>query len=216
MPSSSLVCEGFLGQAASTSVGLGLPNLPVALVPGHVDGQTEEELRSNVLGVTLDAVVENLTADVAAAIASDEPAPEDIVLEGSFEDVNRRFYDERWSNGLPVVPPTRDRVEAFLEFTDREPHASLGILLPDSRRATAWNVAANGVMAGCRPEYMPILVALAEAMADPGYGVEHSGNTPGSDTLIVLNGPIIEELGFNFEQGALRDGFQPNTSVGRF
>ncbi len=216
MPSSSLVCEGFLGQAASTSVGLGLPNLPIALVPGHVDGQTEEELRSNVLGVTLDAVVENLTADVGAAVASDEPAPEDTVLEGSFEDVNRRFCDERWSDGLPVVPPTRDRVEAFLEFTDREAHASLGILLPDSRRATAWNVAVNGVMAGCRPEYMPILVALAEAMADPGYGVEHSGNTPGSDTLIVLNGPIIEELGFNFEQGALRDGFQPNTSVGRF
>ncbi len=216
VPSSSLVCEGFLGQAAATSVGLGTPNLPVALVPGHVDGQTEEELRSNVLGVTLDAVVENLTADVGAAVASDEPAPEDIVLEGSFEEVNRRFCDERWSDGLPVVPPTPERVKAFLEFTNREPHSSLGILLPDSRRATAWNVAVNGVMAGCRPEYMPILVALAEAMADPGYGVEHSGNTPGSDTLIVLNGPIIKELGFNFEQGALRDGFQPNTSVGRF
>jgi hypothetical protein len=63
---------------------------------------------------------------------------------------------------------------------------------------------------------MPILVALAEAMADPMYGVEHSGNTPGAETLIVLNGPIIKQLGFNFEQGVLRDGFQANTSVGRF
>jgi hypothetical protein len=63
---------------------------------------------------------------------------------------------------------------------------------------------------------MPILVALIEAMADPVYGVEHSGNTPGAETLIVLNGPIIKRLGFNYEQGALRDGFQPNTSVGRF
>ena len=72
-------------------------------------------------------------------------------------------------------------------------------------------------MAGCRPEYMPILVALDRgACAIPIYGVEHSGNTPGADTLIILNGPIIKELGFNYTQGALRDGFLPNTSVGRF
>jgi hypothetical protein len=71
-------------------------------------------------------------------------------------------------------------------------------------------------MAGCRPEYMPILLALVEAMADPIYGVEHSGNTPGADTLIILNGPIIKDLNFNYEQGVLRDGFMPNTSVGRF
>ena len=71
-------------------------------------------------------------------------------------------------------------------------------------------------MAGCRPEYMPVLVALVEAMADPDYGVEHSGNTPGGETLIILNGPIIKELGFNYTQGVMRDGFLPNTSVGRF
>jgi hypothetical protein len=71
-------------------------------------------------------------------------------------------------------------------------------------------------MAGCRPEYMPILIALIEAMADPTYGVEHSGNTPGSDTLIVLNGPIIKDLKFNYTQGVLREGFMANTSVGRF
>jgi hypothetical protein len=71
-------------------------------------------------------------------------------------------------------------------------------------------------MAGCRPETMPILVALVEAMADPAYGVEHSGNTPGGETLVVLNGPIVKDLGFNFTQGVMRDGFQPNTSVGRF
>jgi hypothetical protein len=71
-------------------------------------------------------------------------------------------------------------------------------------------------MAGCRPEYMPILTAIVEALADPAYGVEHSGNTPGADTLITVNGPIAAQLGFNCEQGVLRDGFQANTSVGRF
>ena len=71
-------------------------------------------------------------------------------------------------------------------------------------------------MAGCRPEYMPVLMALAEAMADPEYGGEHSGNTPGAETLITINGPIIKQLGFNYEQGAMRDGFLPNSSIGRF
>jgi hypothetical protein len=92
----------------------------------------------------------------------------------------------------------------------------LGIVLPDSRAASIWSIAVNGVMAGCRPEYMPVLVALVEAMVDPYYGVEHSGNTPGGETLIVLNGPIIKELGFNYTQGVMRDGFLANTSVGRF
>jgi hypothetical protein len=78
------------------------------------------------------------------------------------------------------------------------------------------SIAVNGVMAGCRPEYMPILVALVQAMLDPEYGVEHSGSTPGSDTLIVLNGPLIKQLRFNYGQGVLRDGVLPNTSIGRF
>jgi len=64
--------------------------------------------------------------------------------------------------------------------------------------------------------FMPVLVALVEAMADPEYGVEHSGNTPGGETLIILNGPITDELSVNFTQGVMRDGFQPNTSIGRF
>jgi hypothetical protein len=217
VPTASLVCEGFRGQAATTATGLGLPGLPTALVPGHVDVQSVEELRQNVATVTVDAVIRNLTeapARVGAAVV--EPAPADVVFEGTLDEVNRFFYENDWSDGLPIVPPTPDRVAEFLRFCDRPGETSLGVLLPDRRRASIWNVAVNGVMAGCRPEYMPILVALVEAMADPRYGVEHSGNTPGAETLIILNGPLIKELGFNYEQGALRDGIQANTTIGRF
>jgi hypothetical protein len=217
VPTSSLVCEGFRGQAATTSTGLGFPSLPAALVPGHVDVQTVEELRRNVAQVTVDAVIRNLTqAPPRVGGTVVEPKADDIVLEGSFDEVNRFFYENDWSDGLPIVPPTVERVREFLRFCDRPAETELGVLLPDKRRATVWNVAVNGVMAGCRPEYMPILVALIEAMADPRYGVEHSGNTPGAETLIILNGPIIKELGFNYEQGALRDGIQANTTIGRF
>jgi len=217
VPTASLVCEGFRGQAATTAAGLGLPGLPTALVPGHVDVQSAEELRRNVAEVTVDAVIRNLTeAPPPAGGAVVEPAAADIVFEGSLDQVNRFFYENDWSDGLPIVPPTGERVAEFLRFADRPGETELGVLLPDQRRATVWNVAVNGVMAGCRPEYMPILVALVEAMADPRYGVEHSGNTPGAETLIILNGSLIKELGFNYEQGALRDGIQANTTIGRF
>ena len=215
-PTSSLVCEGFLGQAAATSVGLGMPNLPVAMIPGHPGAQSLEQLRANVHAITAQQVIGNLLDEPEVQELPPEPGAHDIVFRGTFEQVNAYFYEHQWSDGLPIVPPTVEKIEEFLSFTNRDRDELLGIVLPARRAVTVWAVAVNGVMAGCRPEYMPILVALAEAMADPDYGVEHSGNTPGSETLIILNGPIIKDLGFNFEQGVLRDGFMPNTSVGRF
>jgi hypothetical protein len=199
-----------------TAVGLGMPNIPVAVVPGHIGTKTPQELRDDVLNVTMDGVVKNLTVMPEAAADTREPRARDIVVKGGFGAVNRYFVEHEYSDGLPIVPPTRDAIDEFLRYSDRDPEESLGTLLPDKRAATIWSIAVNGVMAGCRPEYMPILVALVEAMCDPQYGVEHSGNTPGADTLIILNGPIVKQLGFNYTQGALRDGFLPNTSVGRF
>ena len=193
-----------------------MPNLPVAMIVGHPGAQSVEEIHANAIAVTAAQVIENLTVQPPEAVLEPEPGSKDIVFSGSFEQVNAHFYENEWSDGLPFVPPTMEKIAEFLSFTPRRPDETLGIVLPASRAVTIWSIAVNGVMAGCRPEYMPVLVALGEAMADPVYGVEHSGNTPGADTLIVLNGPIIKQLGFNYEQGALRDGFQANSSVGRF
>ncbi len=205
-----------MGQAAATSVGLGMPNLPLAMIPGHPGVQSVEELRANVIAVTAQQVIDNLISQPDAMELADEPGARDIVLRGTYEEVNEFFYEREWSDGLPITPPTVEKINAFLAYTDRNPNEILGVVLPASRAVTIWAVAVNGVMSGCKPEYMPILIALAEAMVDPDYGVEHSGNTPGAETLIVLNGPIIKELKFNYEQGVLRDGFMPNTAIGRF
>jgi hypothetical protein len=216
VPTVSLVSQGFIGQAKTTSLGLGLPDLGIALVPGHPDVQSDEELEGNIRSVTLERVIQCLTVAQQGMELVAEPAPRGVVFEGTLDEVNRYFYENLWTDGVPIVPPTRERIEAFLAFTDRDPDEVLGTMLPENRAATIWNIAVNGVMAGCRPEYMPVMVALIEAMVDPQYGVEHSGNTPGAETQIVINGPLIKELGFNYEQGALRDGFQANTSIGRF
>ncbi len=215
-PTSSLTCEGFFKQGKATSIGLGFPNIGLALVPGHIGTKSAEQIRQDILQTTLDEVIKNLTTFDLAGVSTPEPAAKAIVARGDFFAVNDAFYASGYTDGLPIVPPTKSLIEAFLSFTDHDPDEVLGVMLPDKRAATVWSVAVNGVMAGCQPQYMPILVAIVQAMADPSYGVEHSGNTPGADTLIILNGPIIKELGFNDQQGALRDGFMPNTSIGRF
>ena len=114
------------------------------------------------------------------------------------------------------MPPTIGKVEAFLRYTDRAADEVLGSMHPSRAAATVWNVAVNGVMAGCRPEYMPVILAIAEAMADPKYGLEHGGSTPGWEPMIIVNGPICDQLGFDVGQGAQRPGNQANTSIGRF
>ena len=186
------------------------------MVPGHTGIQGPDEVRRNILDVTLDRIVACLTGDSELGAIADEPGPQDIVGRGSSSEINKLFLEHQWGDGLPITPPSRERVEEFLRFTRRAADEKLGVLLPDNRLATVWNVAVNGVMAGCKPEYMPVLLALAEAMADPAYGVEHSGNTPGAETLIILNGPVTQRLDFNYTQGVMRDGFQANTSIGRF
>ena len=122
-----------------------------------------------------------------------------------------------WGDGLPIVPPTIAKVKEFLKFTDRSADEVVGTYLPDNREGMIWTVAVNGVMAGCRPEYMPILVAMAEAIADPEFRIQDAGSTPGWETTIVLNSPMLRDrLGFNFKEAVRRPGYQANTSIGRF
>ena len=117
-----------MGQAATTSVGLGMPNLPLAMVPGHVDVQSAEELKANIIRITLERVINGLTAAPAeVASLGAEPDPREIAFTGSFEEVNRLFYENEWGDGLPIVPPTIVKVEEFIRSAGRVPDEVLGI-----------------------------------------------------------------------------------------
>ncbi|MFH1382660.1 MAG: hypothetical protein ABIH70_07180 [Chloroflexota bacterium] len=188
----------------------------MSIYPGHVDFHPTEIMKKNVVKAIVPEVIKSLTTQPKEAAVSAEPEPGSVVFKGTMEEVNRYFYEQEWSEGIPIIPPTVEKVEEFLKYTTRPADQVLAVLLPDKREATARNIAVNGVMAGCRPEYMPVLVAMVEALADPRFGHEHMGHTPGTEVLITLNGTIIKDLGFNYEQGALRVGFQANTSIGRF
>jgi len=224
VPSVSIVCKGFEGQASATARGHGFDDLAVAVTTSHVDSQTYDEMVADFVATTIDQIVAGLTGasdDTATGptgtvTPASEPAALDIVVTGTIDEINARFLERGWSDGLPIIPPTRDRVEAFLAPLGHDPWRSLGVATSSGRDLTVWSVAVNGVMAGCRPDQLPVLLALAEILADPDYGMEHSGNTTGADALAILDGPAVDELGFNHGPGALRDGSPANTAVGRW
>ncbi len=217
VPSVSLVCEGFQRQALATARGLGFHGVPVAVLAGHVDAQSAGQMIESVLARTVDEIVQGLTvAIVVDEAAADEPGALDVVVSGSIDQVNTEFARRGWSDGSPILPPTTDRVEAMVAAGGHDPWRVIGAARPSGRDITVWSVAVNAVMAGCRHEDLPVLLAIATVLVDPHYGVEHSGNTTGADAVIVLDGPVVDELGFNHGPGAMRDGSPPNTSVGRW
>jgi len=132
------------------------------------------------------------------------------------DEVNEFFYKNQWTDGLPIIPPTIEKVNEFLRYTERSADEVIGQFEPSKREGTVWKIAVNGIMAGCRPEYMPVLIAIAEAIIDPLYPLIALGTTHATSPLLIINGPIIEQLDFNSSTYALGPGRQANSSVGRF
>ncbi len=220
VPSVSIVCEGFEKQARATGRGHGFEGLSLAVLRGHVDARSHADNVADLVTNTMDEIITGLThraiEDSSGVAGPIEPTALDVVVSGTIDDIHQRFIEEGWSDGLPIIPPTRDRVERFIGDSGHDPWKTLGTAKSSGRDLTVWSVAVNAVMAGCRPDHLPILLALTEILADPTYGAEHSGNTTGADALIIFSGPSADELGFNSGQGALREGTHSNTAVGRW
>ena len=218
VPTVSLVCEGFERQARATGRGLGFDRLPIAVMKGHVDAQSYDDMVASFVEHTFSQIVSGLTTPIDGDDeVSAEPAALDVVASGTIDEIHRTFVANGWSDGLAIIPPTRERVEAFIAVTGHDPWRVLGTIRPSGRDVTVWAIAVNAVMAGCEAVQLPVLLALADVMLDPHYGVEHSGNTTGADALIVINGSVIDDLGFNHGPGAMRDGAgAPNTVVARW
>jgi len=130
--------------------------------------------------------------------------------------VNERFYKRGWTDGLPIVPPTIDKVREMLRYADRHPSDTVGVIEPLNGVATVEKIAINSVMAGCRPEYLPVLIAAVEALAEPGFNLKGVQTTDENVTpLLIINGPISRQLDVNASFGALGPGWQANATIGR-
>ncbi|MBI2908040.1 MAG: hypothetical protein HYX92_10335 [Chloroflexi bacterium] len=134
----------------------------------------------------------------------------------SLDEINDLFCQERLTDGLPIVPPTRERVEAMVRASRRDPQELIGIVPPRQGAATVEKVAINAVMAGCLPEYLPVVLAAVEAILEEGfnlYGIQTTTNpvTP----LFLVNGPIAKKLKINSSYNCLAEGYRANVTIGR-
>lgn len=126
------------------------------------------------------------------------------------------FYRRGWTDGLPIVPPTLGRVEEMLASAGRGRDDVLGELDPLRGVATVEKVAANAVMAGCRPEHLPVVIAAVEAIVEPAFNLRGVQTTDENVApLLILSGPVAEELEVNASFGALGPGWRANAAIGR-
>src|SRR5213596_748995 len=126
------------------------------------------------------------------------------------------FFDHGVSDGLPVVPPTRARVSRAVEMSGRDGSELVAEVPPNYGRATVEKVAVNAVMAGCRPEYLPVVIAAVEAVCDEAFdlhGVSATTNAP--SPLVIVGGPILTALDINCGAGVFGSGWRANATIGR-
>ncbi|MBT3435558.1 MAG: hypothetical protein HOC91_16240 [Nitrospinaceae bacterium] len=126
------------------------------------------------------------------------------------------YYEKGWTDGLPVVPPTREKIDALLKAGGLSGEDVLGDVAPNYGEATAEKVAINAVLAGCTPEHMPIVVAGVQAMVDKEFNLHAVGGMTDSATpLVIVNGPARELGGINCGNGVFGNGTRGNAVVGR-
>jgi hypothetical protein len=135
---------------------------------------------------------------------------------GDAEDESEAMYARGWSDGLPLVPPTPERVARMCAGTTRDPSDVVTVVPPDLVECTVEKVAINAVMAGCRPEYLPVVLAALEAACTDEFNVHGLlATTWFSGPLVVVNGPITRAIGMNSGVNALGQGNRANATIGR-
>ncbi len=165
-------------------------------------------------GFTISVTDEPPSRKPGCAAKSTYDADTLALLDGPGIDELEEMFDRGWSDGLPVIPPTPERVESMLGGLD--PHASLGSVPPADGEATLSRVAACAVLAGCRPEYFPLVVAAARAALEPGFNLNGQAvTTQPAGQVLIVNGPVRETLAINSGIGALGPGNRANMTIGR-
>jgi hypothetical protein len=134
----------------------------------------------------------------------------------SAEAVNDYFHEKQWTDGLPIVPPTAELISRFLAMVASPADTVVGVIPPIMGRATIEKIAVNAAMAGCRPEYLPVVIAAVRAICHPDFNLLPIQATTNPVTpLIIVNGPIVEQLQLNFGYNVLGQGWRSNATIGR-
>jgi hypothetical protein len=228
MPGVYFITSEFLEDAKSAARDRGMPGIRVLTLPAnkyYLARDSKQELQP-LAKASFDHIIDALTRPLTPEEA--KPAPiqkqredSNIQVTGkdfldAFEKTNELFLARHWADGLPIVPPAPALVKAMLAGTTRSPQEVIGRAAPKNGTATLEKIAINAVMAGARPEYFPVILAAMEGFTDKQYDLTHIQASTGSFTPVVMvDGPIAQELGFNSGIGMLGHGWRPNSTVGR-
>jgi len=224
IPTAPVITSRFEDLVKTVAYKAGMPKERFTFVPHPVGGKTAATLREYVLGkdpVTGRPVLESILEALSRPLSEDEKKTGSIersvsrlVKPDTEENLHRFFLESGWTDGLPIVLPTEARVAEMLKKTGHRPDEVIGKMRPTETQEY-WNytvekVAVNAVMAGARPEYFPVILALAAAQET----ALHS-STSSFAAMVVVNGPIRKELGMNAEIGALGPWNRAHATIGR-
>lgn len=217
IPSVIIAGPGFVEEARYTAHNSGVPTLRVAEYPGTFATHSKEELIRNTDNVLWKQIVTALTTPITEEEMAYEKdvrkGIQDDVFQGTIDEINAYFTDMKWSDGLPINPPTYDKVTEYMKYTDMKWDETVAVLPLAQRNTTAWHVAVNACMVGCKPEYMPILIAMTKALGGPSFRRTLS-STHAWIPYSWISGPVARQLGISNAQGEIND--EANISIGRF
>jgi hypothetical protein len=227
IPAVGIVARSFVRAWQSCVDGWGQPSTAFVTIPHATTGQQADFIRKMV-DEQIDAIIRGLTTLPAAAGTTSGAQGGSQTTEiftvdmdatpAGLDAVNCFLAERDWSDGLPVVPPTPAAVEQMLRGTKRSPQDVLMVMEPGFGLATVEKIAINAVMAGCRPEHFPVLLAAVDCLAQPQMNhrdMQVSGHTEAP--LILVNGPIAKKAGINYGTSAMGPGVvnSANTAIGR-
>jgi hypothetical protein len=195
-----------------------MPDLPLVIIKHPIGGESPEVIQRRAEDAAthvLRALTGGLDLGNGARVSRSEPARGHLSF-ASDDEVMEAYHARRWTDGLPFVLPTVERVQAMVADSGRSGAEVIAVVPPRWAEATVENVAINAVMAGCVPSHMPLVIAAVQAACDPAFGLYSvQATTHPCAVLMLVSGPIIGELGLNFAHGALGPGFRANAAAGR-
>lgn len=220
VPGVHIACEDMKHVADWKAGATGVP-IRIIPTPCPKDRITDKQM-AGIVDATIDALTRDLTKEERRNdIIKPDPSGK-VAIVGTIAEIEDHFYKQHWTDGLPIIPPTKEAVAEMLKGTSHSRNeviaANWGC---EGWGATVEAVAINAVMAGAKPEYMPVLLAMIQA-ADLIQGRSFGGQFPafvvstnGFGYMHVINGPYAKEIGMNSGRGALGPGYRPNSTIGR-
>jgi hypothetical protein len=216
IPTVTVCSSAFSPAARNQAAGRGLRALPIVEIPHPMHTAPQELVRERAESVVPALVAALMQRDANPADPPKRALAQNPPAGGSAGELQELFFANGWTDGLPVAPPTRAAVAAMVGASGRAGSETIGPIPPRMRMATIEKLAVNAVMAGCRPEYFPVVLAALEAALDDAcrlYGIQTATNN--GTPLVIVNGPIVQELGLNARGNVFGQGFRANATIGR-